>query len=113
MIKKNPFAAIARTYSGKLWMLWALALTQTAIAVVLLIPGRYSTSLSMFIGVGGAIVATFYYGSIIYYLRNRAQFAANRPAPTVSNRNLLYWTLGIVGVVVIVFVLLEAFVWRS
>jgi len=94
-------------------MLWLNAGSSTLVTALLLLFERNKFPWALWLGALSALVTLYYYGALAYYLTHRAEIAANPPAPRISNRNLVYWTLGIVGAVVIVFVLLEAFVWRS
>lgn len=113
MISKNPFARIAYTYSGSPWFLWLLALTQTMVALLFLFPERRSTPASTWIGAFSALFALYYFGSIIYYLTHRAEFAANPAKPIRYSAKQLIWIVAITLVVIAGFVLLELFVWRS
>jgi hypothetical protein len=113
MITKNPLARLAYTYSGSPWFLWLLALTQTMVALLFLFPERHWTPASTWIGALSALFALYYFGSIIYYLTHRAQFAANPAKPIVYTWKMVAWIVAIVVALVIGFVLLELFVWRS
>lgn len=115
MMAKNPFRQIAYSYSGRLWLLWAMALTQSMLALVFLFfQGHHSTPLTMWLGGLSSLVALCYYGSIIYYLTHRVELAANPAKPTdFTLKQVVIWVVAITLIVIAVFVALVLFVWKS
>lgn len=111
MITKNPIRQLAYTYSGRSWMMWLLALTQSMVAVSFLVLQRHSTPILTWLGALSALVALIYYGGIIYYFTHRAQLA-DSPANPISWKRWV-WTIAITLVVIAVFVALVLFVWHS
>jgi len=109
---KNPLRRVAYTYSGSPWFLWLQATSSTLLTFVLFFE-RIGQPFFRILGISIAIVATFYWAALVYYLKHRAEFAINPVKPIVYTRKMVVWTVAILIAAVIGFVLLELFVWHD